>query len=268
MNAQQPFDFQCDVIEQSHDIPVLVDFWAEICAPCHMLTPVLEKLATESNGRWKLVKVNTDEYPDIAVRYHVSGIPVVKLFIKGEVVSEFSGAIPERSIRAWLKKELPGLYEKEIKLAAEFVFQGKPAMAVSLLEGVLHKEPDNLHAHSILARLRLFSHPDEALRMCASLENEPEYQDLVDTVRVLARLVTLSEDKLPLDTARDIYLSAIDELKKQHFDAALSLFIDVLMQNRNYDDDGSRHACIAIFRYLGEEHEISKKYRKLFDRSF
>jgi len=268
MNAQQPFDFQCDVIEQSHDIPVLVDLWAEVCAPCHMLTPVLEKLALESEGRWKLVRINTDDHPDIASTCHVRGIPTVQLFIKGEMTGEFSGAIPEQRIREWLKQALPGLYEKEITLAAELVEQGKPAMAVSLLEGVLHKEADNLLARALLVRLRLFVHPEEALRLSASLESEPQYAALAETVRVLARLCMISKDNLPDDGVRDDYFAAVEELKQQHFDAALAGFIEVIVQNRSYDDDGSRKACIAIFRYLGEDDEVTRKYRKLFDRSF
>lgn len=268
MNTEQPFDFQCEVIEQSHDTPVLVDFWTEVCTPCQMLTPVLEKLALESEGRWKLVKLNTDEYPDIASTYNVRGVPAVKLFIDGEVSSEFSGAIPEQRIREWLKIELPALYEKELTLAAQFAQQGKPAMAVSLLEGVLHKEPDNLMARALLVRLRLFDHPEEALRLSALLESEPQFAALADNVRVLARLCLLREEKLPEDGVRVDYLAAVGELKQQHFDAALALFIDVIVQNRYYDDDGSRKACIAIFRFLGEDDEVTRKYRKLFDRSF
>jgi len=268
MNAVPPFDFQCDVIEQSHDIPVLVDFQTEVCAPCRMLTPLLEKLATESEGRWKLVKIDTDDHPDVASAFNVRGVPSVKLFICGEVAGEFSGAIPEERIREWLKQVLPGLYEKEITLAAEFVSQGKPAMAVSLLEGVLHKESDNLQARALLTRLRLFMHPEEALALSASLESEPQYAALAETIRVLARLCMISKEKLPDDAVRDDYFSAVEELKQQHFDAALAGFIEVIVQNRSYDDDGSRKACIAIFRFLGEDHEVTRKYRKLFDRSF
>jgi putative thioredoxin len=268
MNSLQPFDFQCDVIEQSHDIPVLVDFWAEWCAPCRMLTPMLDKLADKNSGRWKLVKINTEEYPDLVSSYNVKGIPSVKLFIKGEVVSEFSGALPEYQLEEWLKKEVPALYEKEVMLAAEFVRQGKPAMAVSLLEGVLHKEPDNLKARALLVRLRLFSHPEEAVRLSAELEIEPEYAELAETIRILGRLVSLDGEKLIDDAVKEDYMTAAGELQKQHFDAALGGFIEVIKQNRYYDDDGSRKACVAIFRYLGEEHDITRKYRKPFDRSF
>jgi putative thioredoxin len=268
MSNLQPFDFQCDVIEQSHDIPVLVDFWAEWCAPCRILTPLLEKFTEKNSGRWKLVKINTEEYPDLVSSWNVKGIPNVKLFIKGEVKSEFSGALSEYKLEEWLKKEVPSLYEKEILLAAEFVRQGKPAMAVSLLDGVLHKEPDNLKVRALLVKLRLFSHPEEAIALSASLEYEPEFAELAETAKVIGRVIAMNEESLPDDTVKADYLAASGALKRQNFDAALAGFIEIIKRNRQYDDDGSRKACVAIFRYLGEEHEITRKYRKPFDRSF
>ncbi|MEI6758078.1 MAG: tetratricopeptide repeat protein [Chlorobium sp.] len=268
MNIEQPFDFQCDVIEQSHEIPVLADFWAEWCAPCRMLTPLLEKLAEKNSGRWKLQKINTGEYPDLAVRYKVKGIPNVKLFVKGVVVDEFSGALSEYQIEEWLKKAVPSPYEKEIALAADFVFQGKPRTALSLLEGVLQKEPDNLQALALLVRVKLFAHPDEALRLSLKFESEPEYAELAGTIRTLGRLIMLDQERLPDDEVRNDYLVATEKLRLENFDGALEAFTGIIRRNRFYDDDGSRKACIAIFRYLGEEHEISRKHRKAFDRAF
>ncbi len=268
MNTEHPFDFQCDVIELSHDIPVLVDFWAEWCAPCRMLAPVLEKLAAKNSGRWKLVKIDTEKYPDLVSTCKVQGIPNVKLFVNGEVLSEFSGALPEYQLEEWLKKSVPSPYEKEIALAGDFVLQGKPLKALSLLEGVLLKEPDNMKVRALLVRLRLFSHTEEALRLNASLEEEPEYAGLAGTVRTLGRLITLTPESLPEDAVREEYLAAAGMLKQEDFDGALEGLIGVNRRNRFYDDDGSRKACIAIFRYLGEEHQITLRYRRTFDRAF
>ncbi|RMF65478.1 MAG: thioredoxin [Bacteroidetes bacterium] len=100
-------DFEADVIEASRTRPVLVDFWAPWCGPCRMLGPTLEQLAAESDGAWTLVKVNTDIHPDLAARYEVRGIPTVKLFIDGEPVDGFLGALPAFAVKRWLKKALP-----------------------------------------------------------------------------------------------------------------------------------------------------------------
>jgi len=100
-------NFESDVIQQSSSVPVLVDFWAPWCGPCRMLGPVLDQLATESNGSWKLAKVNVDNHQREAAMYQVRSIPSVKLIHKGAVIAEFTGAAPKEQIAAWLKQKLP-----------------------------------------------------------------------------------------------------------------------------------------------------------------
>ncbi len=102
--------FQREVLEKSNQKPVLVDFWAPWCGPCRVLGPVLDKLAKESKGAWRLVKVNADRQTALCQRYGVRGIPAVKLFYNGDVRAEFTGAMPEHAVRQWLAQHLP---EKE-----------------------------------------------------------------------------------------------------------------------------------------------------------
>src|SRR5512146_3135168 len=112
-------DFTKDIIDRSKSIPVLVDFWAEWCAPCRILGPVLERLAEKYKNRFVLVKVNTDKNPEIAARYGIRGIPNVKLFVDGTVSDEFTGALPVQAVDQWLKKALPGKNASEIEKAKE-----------------------------------------------------------------------------------------------------------------------------------------------------
>ncbi|MCK4730729.1 MAG: thioredoxin [Candidatus Aenigmarchaeota archaeon] len=99
-------NFEEIVIKQSEKIPVLVDFWAEWCPPCKRLTPILEKLAGEYNGRFILVKAKTDEAQAASQKYGIMSIPNVKLFKNGEVVDEFIGAYPEEDVKEFLEKNL------------------------------------------------------------------------------------------------------------------------------------------------------------------
>ncbi len=117
--------FARDVIEASRDVPVVVDFWAPWCAPCRVLKPVLEKLAAEHQGRFRLAKLDTDAHPAIAAEYGVRGIPNVKAFVDGAVAAEFTGALPESQVRQFLEKLIPSPAQQLCRAARDDVRAGR-----------------------------------------------------------------------------------------------------------------------------------------------
>ncbi|MBI5472601.1 MAG: thioredoxin [Ignavibacteriae bacterium] len=258
-------DFQKDVIERSSTTPVLVDFWAEWCGPCKILGPVLEKLAAQANGNWQLAKLDTERFTDVAARYNIRNIPNVKLFVDGKVETEFVGALPEPMLKQWLEKNIPSKFRKDVQRAEAFLDSGKTAEAQQLLSGVVAAEPGNKEARALLARLLVYTDQARALDLVKDIQEDSSSFESADAIRTLASL--LQRNELPAGEARDRYAAAIAKLRAQEYAAALEGFIDVIRSDRYYDDDGSRRACIAIFKFLGEEHEVTRQYRREFSRA-
>jgi len=257
-------NFQKDVIEKSYDKPVLVDFWAEWCAPCRMLGPILEKLAEENLENWELVKVDTDKNQQIAMKYGVRGIPNVKLFRNGEVINEFTGALPESAIEEWLKKSIPGKFADQIEHAKILLKGGNVTDARIILEDVRQGDVNNSDVKVLLAKILLFENVKEALRLVQNVGGIIENLELAEAINTFADLLNRSQNSFPESDVKEKFLSAIEDIRKKDFDSALSILIEIIRTDRNYDDEGARKACIAIFKYLGEDHEMTLKHRRDF----
>ena len=175
-------DFDEKVVAASRKQPVVIDFWAPWCAPCKVLKPILEKLAEEYKGKFLLAKVNSDENQEIAARYAVRGIPAVKAMVDGKIVDEFTGALPEGQVRAWLDKIIPSPAE-ELRRAAQ------QRSAAGDLDGALQKlteastlDPDNEWVRVDAAELLLaMGNPDDAQPLLDSLKDP----DILKDARVL-----------------------------------------------------------------------------------
>ncbi len=256
-------NFEKDVLKRSHSVPVVVDFWAEWCAPCRMLGPILEGLAEKYHGQWELAKVNTEQHQEVAMQYGVQSIPNVKLFIDGKAVDEFVGALPEERIEQWLQKALPGQYADQLKKAQQLLLDGKLHKAQKLLKPIYQAEPDNHQAAVLLAETYLENEPQQAVEIVQNVTPDSEYFDVAESVRTFGKLFHAVKHvaQLPDDPVKDLYLEAIKHIQTGDFDQALEKFISVIRKNRNYQEDGARKACIAIFSFLGSDHELTRKYR-------
>ncbi len=258
--------FEEDVIQASYAVPVVVDFWAGWCAPCRLLGPVLDKLAQEADGAWRLAKVDVDANPEVSQAHGISGIPAVKLFHEGKEIAEFVGALPEPQVAEWLEEHLPSESRKAVAEARAAIATGDFARARSMLEDIVGGDPANLDARTELAMLLFESDPKAAVDQVAEVEaDHPEF-DRVSGIRTLQRLGDL-QDSGEREDSEDwmSYLDGIAAMREGRYSDALAAWIGMLERRaRDVDDDGARKACIAVFHLLGEGHEVTQTHRRSF----
>ena len=129
-------NFIAEVIEASHKTPVLVDFWATWCEPCKNLMPVLSKLAEEYAGQFRLAKVEIDQEQNLATQFAVRSVPTVKMVVNGEIVDEFTGALPEGQIREFINKHINQTEDSPLQQAITAYQQGETDSALTKMQAV------------------------------------------------------------------------------------------------------------------------------------
>lgn len=147
--------FQTDVIDKSFESPVVVDFWAAWCGPCRALTPVLEKLADEADGSWILAKVDVDANQQVAGSMGIQGIPAVKAFKDGNIVAEFTGALPEPHVRNWLTQLGPSAADRLVEEGSAAEVRGDLETAAERYREAVSHDPGHHEAKSALSRVEL-----------------------------------------------------------------------------------------------------------------
>lgn len=268
-------DFQKKIIDASHRAPVLVDFWAEWCAPCRVLKPVLEKLAAEYGGRFILAKVDSDQHQELAARYGVRGIPNVKAFVNGEMVDEFTGALPEAQIRAFIDNLLPSPAEPLRIAALEARARGEAEVAASLLADALQLDPGNEAVQLDLAEIRIDMRNIEAAQaILDALEHQAKDISRVRALQAHLKLVNAgtSTDPAALKARIDANANDLDArlqlantLALAHdYRMALEQLLEIVRRDRKWQDEAARKTMLDLFTLLGgdpQHEDLVREFR-------
>lgn len=269
-------DFDDKVLAASRQVPVVVDFWAPWCQPCRILKPILEKLAGEFGGGFILAKVNSDENQELSMRYGVRGIPAVKAFVNGEMVDEFTGALPEGQVREFIERLIPSPAEPLRLQALEAYAAGDLAGARKLMGQAIDMDPNNDTTYLDYIELSLAA---------GALDEAKEILDAVrercrDTGRVAAldAQLRLAAGGGGADTAALEALEARIAADGNDLDARLQLanalavardyrpalrqLLEIVRRDRKWNDEAGRKTMLTLFTLLGVQPQYDDLVRE------
>jgi len=267
-------NFAALVLENSFNVPVLVDFWATWCQPCRMLTPILQRLAEDYRGAFLLAKVNSDQEQALAAQFGVRGLPTVKVFRNGQAVDELVGVQPETVYREVIERYRAKPADQLLARAEAAWGQGNRKQALGLLREAQALEPDNVQIKLALAELLLLDgDTDKAGEILHTLPLEVRLEQPASGL--LARLEFSEQAKGAPDSASlERALQAHPEdcaLRRQlaarkaieeDYEAALQQFLEIMRRNPKFDDEAGRKGLLAIFNILGNEDPRVAAYRR------
>jgi putative thioredoxin len=273
-------NFEHDVLQASLQTPVLVDFWATWCGPCKTLGPILEKLAGEYAGAFRLAKIDCDKQQQLAGMFGVRSIPTVVLIKDGQIADAFSGALPESQVREFLKRHHIEPASR-IQASTPNADDGAPEpaetpqAAVARLQKALDASPDDagLKLDLALAKARggdtadaqatldalpvALAEDDRAKALAAMLAMQQSLADIPPAAELRARVEHDPRDFAALDGL------GVRELLGGDADEAMQHWLAILGADRNWSDGLARKRLLDAFRIVNDEALIASTRRKM-----
>ena len=259
-------NFEAEVIEASMTTPVLVDFWAPWCGPCKSLGPILEKVEEAYAGRFKLVKINSDDEQQLAAAFGIRSIPTCVLLMGGQPVDGFMGALPESQVKAFLDKHLPPAEEPEPEVvepepAAPPV--GSEDALAALAQAVADKPDDDNTRFDFIKALLLLGRSDDAkvafapviakaaaVRKLEALQHWMNALDVVDNAYEpadAALAARIAANKRDFDARYEL---AQHHMAAQRWTAAMDELLEILMRDKAWNSDLARKTYVAILEII------------------
>jgi putative thioredoxin len=265
--------FESEVVERSSTGPVVVDFWAAWCGPCRLLSPVLEKLAREYNGKFVLAKVDVDRSPEVAGQFGVRSIPAVFGVRDGEARDAFVGVQPESYIRAWIDRLLPTQAESLVAEALRLE-QVAPREAEAKYGQALALEAELPGAQVGLARIALADgRTEEATARITALERRGFLEPEAERLKAELMLQIQAQEGGGVDAARAALAERPDDLGRKfalaealaatgQYDDALVLCLELVERDRKGLGEQARQTMVAIFQLLPPGDPLVTEYQR------
>ena len=271
-------DFDRYVIENSHHKPVLVDFWADWCAPCKALMPVLAKITESFAGEMLMAKVDCDAHPGLTQRFGIRSLPTVVLFKDGQPVEGFTGAQSETEIRQLLAPHIsaPVIDSQARDIGAEaeaLMAAGELVAASELLQQALSETPDDALWLLLARALAAQNAIDAAEEALSRLQDRDANRQAINGIKAQISFARQASD-LPARSALQArtdsnpadseaqYQLAILELAAQQTEQALPRLLDLLQRDRGYADNSPQRTLLEVFDLLGNAHPLTVEYRR------
>jgi len=264
--------FMTEVIERSKSVPVLVDFWADWCEPCKALGPILEGLAEEYDGAFLLAKADTEQAAQVAAALRIQSIPAVYMFVDGQPVDAFTGALPESEIRAFLGRHCQAPAD-ELAQTGDLLAQEGGEDAERAFLDALAADPKQPAALLGLARLLACRGEIDGARdrLEAIGLNAPEsraakrLQDALDFWALGAGMDDTLPDLEAGDPSPEIdarLLEAARLGRARSFNEAITVLYETVAEDREYRNEMARRAMLSLFGYVGEESDVTRGWQR------